>query len=102
MTHAANNDPSAEETPARVVSGGLVRQMGKLNRTDTEFYAYVSGSGNIIPSTIREKAGDSESALRKTYGVIYGNDKLSNCTLGRVRVTLLPNASGQTRPAEPL
>ncbi len=53
-----------------------------MTKGKTEFprklNAFMSPSGNLLPSTIRERAGDCESALLKTYDFVRRDSKPAN------------------------
>lgn len=54
----------------------------------SEYWAYVTASGALLPSTVREKEGDSRSALHKTDAKYRAND-LASYRLVRVRVDVV-------------
>lgn len=52
-----------------------------------KYHAYLSPGGELLPSTIREREGDSDSALRK-HGAKYRRN-LSDCIKVQVVIDVL-------------
>ena len=50
-----------------------------------EMWAYFTKDGSLLPSTIRQRRGDCDSALRKT-GVKYRGKKFEECINKKVRI----------------
>lgn len=63
---------------------------------DKLLWGYVSNRGELLPTTIREKAGDAESALKKSYH----HYKAQDCRLVRLRIEIISGAERPTAETE--
>ncbi len=62
--------------------------MSRKKQFPRKLWAYLSPTGELMPSTIREKQGDSQSALKKCD--MKYRDRLESCQPVRVSVHRIP------------